>query len=171
MSAEPDRLRIVVGADDAGRCYKDALTEDLRASDLVVSVTDVGVDDKMRAIYPYIAFAAARLIADGEADRALLVCHTGLGMAIAANKVQGIRAVTAHESLSVRASVLSNNAQVLAFGQGVIGLGTARRLAAEWLTHCFDTDSSAAVKIRAISVFEHQHCPIRLAALPSERDF
>ncbi|SFY37510.1 RpiB/LacA/LacB family sugar-phosphate isomerase [Streptomyces atratus] len=172
MSAEPNRLRIVVGADDAGRLYKDTLTEDLHASELVASVTDVGVNDEIRGSYSLIALVAARLVADGKADRALLVCHTGLGMAIAANKVQGIRAVTAHDSLSVRASVLSNNAQVLAFGQGVIGLGPARRLTAEWLTHRFDADSSAAVKVRAISVFEHQHQhqPGPLAVLPSEGD-
>ena len=56
------------------------------------------------------------MVADGEADRALLVCGTGLGVAISANKVPGIRAVTAHDSFSVERSVLSNNAQVLCFG-------------------------------------------------------
>ena len=59
-------------------------------------------------------------------------------MAIAANKVPGIRAVTAHDSFSVERSVLSNNAQVLTFGQRVIGLELARRLAREWLTYRFD---------------------------------
>jgi ribose 5-phosphate isomerase B len=157
MSTAKDRLRIVVGADEAGRQYKDTLADDLHASDLVATVIDVGVDDQTHATYPEIALAAARLVADGQADRALLVCHTGLGVAIAANKVQGIRAVTAHDPLSVRASILSNNAQVLAFGQGVIGLGLARRLAAEWLAHRFDSTSSAAAKVETISAFEHQH--------------
>ena len=72
-------------------------------------------------------------MAAGDADRALLVCGTGLGVAISANKVPGIRAVTAHDSFSVERSVLSNNAQVLTFGQRVIGLELARRLAREWL--------------------------------------
>ena len=67
------------------------------------------------------------------------MCGTGLGVAIAANKVRGIRAVTAHDSFSVERAVLSNNAQVLTFGQRVIGLELARRLAAEWLTYRFDT--------------------------------
>ena len=79
--------------------------------------------------YPHIAVAAARLIAEGKADRALLVCGTGLGVAISANKVPGVRAVTAHDGFSVERSVLSNNAQVLCFGQRVIGLEVARRLA------------------------------------------
>ena len=68
------------------------------------------------------------MIADGKADRALLVCGTGLGVAIAANKVPGIRAVTAHDSFSVERAVLSNNAQVLCFGQRVVGIELARRL-------------------------------------------
>ena len=86
--------------------------------------------------------AAARLVAEGKADRALLVCGTGLGVAISANKVPGIRAVTAHDSFSVERSVLCNNAQVLCFGQRVIGLELARRLATGWLGYQFDPASS-----------------------------
>lgn len=73
------------------------------------------------------------MVAAGRADRALLVCGTGLGVAISANKVPGIRAVTAHDSYSVERAVLSNDAQVLYVGQRVIGIGLARRLVAEWL--------------------------------------
>ncbi|WP_060954442.1 RpiB/LacA/LacB family sugar-phosphate isomerase [Streptomyces hygroscopicus] len=164
MSTHDTRLRIVVGSDAAGRRYKDALADELRRSILVAEVVDVGVGGHTEASYPEIAFAAARLVADGQADRALLVCHTGLGVAIAANKVPGIRAVTAHDSLSVRAAVCSNNAQVLAFGQGIIGLGLARCLTAEWLTHRFDAGSSAAAKVQAISDFEHRHLPVSTAA-------
>ena len=85
--------------------------------------------------------------ATGHADRALLVCGTGLGVAIAANKVPGIRAATAHDSFSVERAVLSNNAQVLTFGQRVIGLELARRLAKEWLTYRFDEASPSADKV------------------------
>jgi ribose 5-phosphate isomerase B len=88
------------------------------------------------------------------ADRALLVCGTGLGVAIAANKVDGIRAATAHGSLSVERSVLSNDAQVLTFGQRVIGLELARRLVREWLTYRFDRSSPSAAKVDLISAFE-----------------
>ncbi|GGZ22520.1 D-erythrulose-4-phosphate isomerase [Streptomyces inusitatus] len=156
MRAHRNKLRVVVGSDPAGREYKNTLAADLRVSPLVTAVIDIGANDRTRRPYPEVAFTAAQLVADGQADRALLVCHTGLGMAIAANKVRDIRAVTAHDPLSVRASVFSNNAQVLAFGQGVIGLALARHLVAEWLTCCFETASSAAVKIEAIRAFEHQ---------------
>ena len=148
------KLRIVVGADDAGFEYKEALKRDLSANPLVESVVDVGVAAAEHTAYPRVAVQAAELVAAGDADRALLVCGTGLGVAISANKVPGIRAVTAHDSFSVERSVLSNNAQVLTFGQRVIGLELARRLAREWLTYRFDETSSSADKVRVLSSYE-----------------
>ncbi|MEU7148633.1 RpiB/LacA/LacB family sugar-phosphate isomerase [Streptomyces sp. NPDC045456] len=152
-----EQLRIVVGSDKAGYQHKEALAADLRSSAAVSSVTDVGVDAHGDVVYPQVALMAARLVGVGEADRALLVCHTGLGVAIAANKVRGIRAVTAHDPLSVRHAVLHNNAQILALGQGVIGIGLARELVQQWLTYRFETTSSAAAKIAVITDFENRH--------------
>jgi len=148
------KLRLVIGADDAGFDYKEALKSDLEASELVESVTDVGVDAASHTPYPSVAIAAAELIAAGTADRALLVCGTGLGVAIAANKVPGVRAVTAHDSFSVERAILSNNAQVLTFGQRVVGLELARRLVKEWLTYTFDETSASAEKVALIKDYE-----------------
>jgi ribose 5-phosphate isomerase B len=150
------KLRIVVGSDDAGYDYKEALKKDLEGSDRVAVVFDVAeaADQPTDQAYPDVAIAAAELVASGRADRALLVCGTGLGVAIAANKVPGIRAVTAHDSFSVERSVLSNNAQVLTFGQRVIGLELARRLAQEWLTYEFDAASASAGKVGRITAYE-----------------
>lgn len=149
-----DRLRIVVGSDDAGLQYKERLKADLQADDRVAEVTDVGVGTEDTTAYPHVAVAAAKLVAEGRADRALLVCGTGLGVAISANKVPGIRAVTAHDSFSVERSVLSNDAQVLCMGQRVIGIELARRLAHEWLDYRFDPGSSSAAKVDAIKGYE-----------------
>ena len=149
-----DKLRIVVGADDAGFEYKEALKRDLAENPMVESVVDVGVGADDHTAYPHVAIRAAELVAAGDADRALLVCGTGLGVAISANKVPGIRAVTAHDSFSVERSVLSNNAQVLTFGQRVIGLELARRLAREWVTYRFDETSASAEKVRTLSSYE-----------------
>ncbi|MCZ9884346.1 ribose-5-phosphate isomerase [Arthrobacter sp. B2a2-09] len=148
------KWRIVVGSDDAGYDYKEILKRDLEANGLVASVVDVGVGADGHTAYPHVAVNAARMVANGEADRALLVCGTGLGVAIAANKVHGIRAITAHDSFSVERSVLSNNAQVLCFGQRVVGLELARRLAKEWLTYRFDTSSPSAEKVQEICAYE-----------------
>lgn len=149
-----DQLRLVVGSDDAGFDYKEILKKDLQDDPRVASVTDVGVGPDGHTLYPHIGATAARLIADGKADRALLVCGTGLGVAISANKVPGVRAVTAHDSFSVERAVLSNDAQVLCFGQRVVGIELARRLAAEWLSYRFDPTSSSAPKVAAIAEVE-----------------
>lgn len=147
-------LRIVVGSDDAGFDYKERIKADFEANGLVASVTDVGVDADGHTNYPTIAITAAEMVARGEADRAFLVCGTGLGVAIAANKVAGVRAVTAHDSYSVERAVLSNNAQVLCMGQRVVGIELARRLAREWLTYTFDESSASNDKVQEIRSYE-----------------
>jgi ribose 5-phosphate isomerase B len=150
--AEP--LRIVIGCDDAGFDYKEILKKDLEDNPGVALVIDVGVDADGHTPYPTVAIEAAQQVANGGADRALLICGTGLGVAIAANKVAGIRAVTAHDSYSVERGVLSNNAQVLTMGQRVVGIELARRLVREWLTYRFDTASASADKVAVIDRFE-----------------
>ncbi|WP_460798821.1 ribose-5-phosphate isomerase [Microbacterium sp. GXF0217] len=147
-------LRIVIGCDDAGFDYKEILKKDLENNPGVASVVDVGVDAAGHTAYPRIAIEAAERVARGEADRALLICGTGLGVAIAANKVAGIRAVTAHDSFSVERAVLSNNAQVLCMGQRVVGIELARRNVREWLTYRFDETSASAEKVAVIDEYE-----------------
>jgi len=93
---------------------------------------------------------------EGQADRALLFCGTGLGVAIAANKVRGVRAVTAHDSYSVERSVLSNNAQILTIGERVIGLELAKKLVDDWLDYRFDPSSASAAKVDAICSYEQK---------------
>ena len=146
--------RVVVGCDDAGLDYKERLKADLAADPRVSELTDVGVGAQEHTAYPHVAVTAARMIADGQADRALLICGTGLGVAISANKVKGVRAVTAHDSCSGERSVLSNDAQVLCLGQRVIGIELARRLTAEWLDYVFDPESASADKVAAIASYD-----------------
>ncbi len=152
-------FRIAIGSDSAGYAYKEALKKDLEADARVSEVIDVGVGADGDTAYPHVAVEAARLVAAGRVDRALLVCGTGLGMAIAANKVGGIRAVTAHDGYSVERAVMSNNAQVLAFGQRVVGLELARRLAQEWLGYEFDETSHSAANVAAICSYEPTPIP------------
>ena len=150
-------LRVVVGSDEAGVDYKETLVKDLEGDSRVAEVIDIGVardGEDFTKPYPYVGIAAAQLISEGRADRAILFCGTGLGVAIAANKVPGIRAATAHDSFSVERSVLSNNCQVLTMGQRVVGLELARRLAKEWLGYTFDPASSSAAKVQVLSDYE-----------------
>ncbi|KAK3705633.1 D-erythrulose-4-phosphate isomerase 1 [Vermiconidia calcicola] len=144
-------LTIAMGADNAGCSYKDKIKADLEADSRVAKVIDVGVyDTSDEKAYPHSAVDAAKLVKNGEADRALLICGTGLGVAISANKVPGIRAVTAHDSFSVERAVLSNNAQVLC-------LELARRLAKEWVGYQFDPNSGSAAKVDAINQHEKEN--------------
>lgn len=106
--------------------------------------------------YPHLAVKAARKIQAGEADRGLFVCGTGLGVAIAANKVKGIRAAACNDPFSVERSILSNNCQVLCFGQRVIGIELARNLTKQWLGHVFDTSSASNAKVQCIGAYEEE---------------
>nr|WP_246430142.1 ribose-5-phosphate isomerase [Schaalia hyovaginalis] len=147
-------MRIVVAADSAGIEYKEVLKKDLEADPRVDEVIDAGLAPGEEVDYPHVAVKAARLIANGRADRGLFVCGTGMGVAMAANKVPGIRASVAHDSFSVERLIKSNNAQVLTFGERVIGLELARRLAKEWLGHTFDETSASAPKVAALEAYD-----------------
>ncbi|CAO1651207.1 ribose-5-phosphate isomerase [Salinibacterium sp. NYA9b] len=147
--------RVVIGSDEAGFDYKEIIKHDLENNPLISSVVDVGVSADASKNYPGVAISAAEIVAAGEADRAILICGTGLGVAIAANKVAGIRAVTAHDSFSVERSILSNDAQILCMGQRVVGIELARRNVREWLTYEFDTTSASNDKVQEISDYEN----------------
>ena len=151
-----NKLNIAIGCDDAGVEYRNRIKLEFRNDPRVGDVIDVGVEGEGESAYPSVAFAASKLVIDGKADRAFLICGTGLGMAISANKVAGIRAVTAHDSYSVERSILSNDAQVLCMGPRVIGIELAVRLALEWLDYNFDKNSNSADKVAEIKTFEAQ---------------
>lgn len=134
---------------------------------------DVGINDDEHTAYAHVAVAAAKKVAAGESDRAILICGTSLGarfrfpssfiafasdahvgVAIAANKVNDVRGNGAHDCFSVERSVLSNNAQVLCMGQRVVGIELARRLVCEWLGYEFDATSPSAPKVDFIAQYE-----------------
>ncbi|HEY1733931.1 MAG TPA: RpiB/LacA/LacB family sugar-phosphate isomerase [Acidimicrobiales bacterium] len=153
MSDTP-RWRIVIGCDEAGWEYKELIRRDLEADERVGEVVDLGVKEGEPTPYSEIGIEAGQRIAAGAADRAVLICGTGIGMAISANKVPGIRATTAHDSFSAERSVLSNNCQVLTMGQRVIGSELARRLAHEWVGYVFDPSSPSQAKVAVIDRYE-----------------
>ena len=154
----PERMRLVVGSDEAGFDYKTKIAEDLREDPRVESVEDLGVaaEDGSSVSYGEVAIRAGEKIRSGEADRAVLFCGTGIGVAIAANKVTGIRATVAHDSYSVERSILSNDCQVLTMGQRVVGLALARRLVREWLGYVFDPGTPSKEKVAVISDYENR---------------
>jgi ribose 5-phosphate isomerase B len=150
------RWRVAVGGDIAGMGYKDMIRKDLEDDARVGEVVDVGVNPETAEStrYPSVAHAAAEMIAAGDVDRAILVCGTGIGMAISANQVDGVWATTAHDSYSAERSILSNNCQVLTLGQRVIGPELARRLVREWLGYEFDPASHSQANVALIEEYE-----------------
>jgi len=149
-----ERYVLAVGADNAGADLKNAIAKML-ADDPRVEVRDFGVPDASdTTAYPHVGLDVAEAVARGEAKRGLLVCGTGIGMAIAANKVPGVRATVAHDAYSVERSVLSNNCQVLTLGARVVGPELAKKLVSEWIGLEFDEGSASAEKVAIISEYE-----------------
>lgn len=132
--------KIVIGCDEAALELKNYL-RDLML-DLGYEVVDKGIHDDKPVMYPSIAYEVSKTVANKEAERGILCCGTGIGMAIAANKVRGIRAAVGHDIFSTRRSVLSNNCQILCFGSRVIAKEYAGQLVEEWLTLNFDNPNS-----------------------------
>ncbi|SRR6266508_2271128 len=148
--------RIAVGADEAGYEYKEAILRDLEQDPRVAVVEDFGVNAGEATAYPRIGLKVAEAVARGDVDRAVLICGTGIGMAISANKVPGVRATTVNDSYSCERSVLSNDCQIIAFGQRVVGIELARRLVTEWLGYVFDPGSPSNSKVGVITAYEQR---------------
>lgn len=144
-------MRIIIGAPGNGAVLKEALKEKLAGDERVSALRDLSTPD---ITYPEISFQAGRAIAEGRADRGILVCGTGIGTAIAANKVPGIRAATAHDLLTVRGSVENYDAQILCMGQNVMAAPAAWALVDIWLDLRHDPASSYGPRVGEISAYE-----------------
>ena len=130
---------IAVGADEAGAPLKEHLARYL--TDNGYDIKDYGNGTEQD--YPDVAARVAEAVSQGEHERALLVCGTGLGMAITANKIPGVRAVTAHDPYSAERARKSNDAQVLAMGARVIAPEAAEKVLDHWLASEFQGGGSA----------------------------
>jgi len=124
-------MRVALGADHAGFELKVRLRAVLEERG--VEVLDCGVDGPRPADYPDQAAAVAALVGRGEAERGVLVCGTGVGMAIAANKIAGVRAANCHELFVARLARAHNDANVLTLGARVVGAGLAEALVEAFL--------------------------------------
>lgn len=144
-------MRIVIGAPGNGVMLKDELRAQLEADDRVSAVVDLSSAD---ITYPPVSFLAAQAVLDGKADRGILVCGTGIGTAIAASKVKGVRAATAHDLLTVRGSIENYDAQILCMGQNVIAPVAAKALVDVWLDLRHDPASSYGPKLEEIVDYE-----------------
>lgn len=124
-------MKVAIGSDHGGYHLKEALKPVLR--DFNVELVDVGCDGTDSVDYPDYALPVAQKVASGEVDRGILICGTGQGMAMSANKVKGVRCAVVADTYSARMSREHNNANVLALGERVVGPGLAAEIVKIWL--------------------------------------
>lgn len=143
-------MRIAIGCDHRGLNLKKAIVELL--SDLGHDCEDCGCYDTTAVDYPDIASQAAKSLVRGDADHVILICGTGIGMSIAANKVPGVRAARCQDTFSAQRSRAHNDANVLCLGEDIVGVGLAKDIVSTYLATDFEGDRHARRldKIRAL---------------------
>jgi len=156
--------RFLVASDHAGVAAKKIVVDELRASG--IDVRDLGPEDTTSVDYPDYAEAVARGVAAGDAERGVLLCGTGIGMSIAANKVDGIRAALVHDVTGAVLSREHNDANVLVLGGGVLGERLIRDIVRTWINTRFEGGRHQR-RLDKIGAIEHSH---GLAASPSPQD-
>ena len=131
-----DKIKIAIGSDHGGFEYKASIIKALQ--DKGYDVVDMGTYSPESCDYPIIAKKVARAVAKGDFEKGILVCGTGIGMSMAANKVKGIRAAVCGDTFSARATRAHNNTNILCLGQRVVGEGLALDIVDIWLTTKFE---------------------------------
>jgi ribose 5-phosphate isomerase B len=128
-------VKVAIGADHAGFHLKGYLAQFLEAEG--IACIDVGTHTEDPTDYPDVTSKVGRAVLDGEADLGIMICGTGVGSCIAANKMRGIRAAHCHDTYSARMSRSHNDANVLCLGERVIGACVAREIVSVWLATTF----------------------------------
>lgn len=146
-------IKIVIGCDDAAFEFKEQIKEHLKEK---YAIIDCGVYNTEPILYPDIANMVARKILSKEAERGLLFCGTGIGMAMSANKVPGIRAAQCHDVFSAERAALSNDAHIITLGARVIGIELAKKIVDTWLGLKY-IDCPSGDKIQCIMEYDNKY--------------
>jgi len=148
-------MKIAVAGDSAGEGLAQVLAEYLSAS---LTVTDLSrVQGAADDYYADLSDRVASAVLEGKFDRAILVCGTGIGVQIAANKVPGIRAAQCHDTYSAGKAATSNNAQIITLGARVIGTELAKDIATAFLSATFDPEGRSAGNVAAIDAVDAKY--------------
>lgn len=150
-------MAIAIGCDEAAYDLKETLKAYL-VDECNLEVEDMGVYDKNPVLYPDIALKVAKAVADGQCERGILICGTGIGMSITANKVPGVRAALCHDVYSARKARTSNNAQIITMGARVIAAELAKTILDAWLEVDFQGGGSAPKVQRINEIDDLYHC-------------
>lgn len=145
-------MKIAIGCDHAGLDLKSEVISAIKSAGMEVS--DFGTYDSKSMDYPDVGRPVAEAVARGEFDRGILICGTGIGMSITANKVRGIRAALCHDTFSARATREHNDSNVLCMGARVVGTGVALDVVNTWLSVDFSGDARHSRRIQKIGAIE-----------------
>jgi ribose 5-phosphate isomerase B len=129
-------MKVAIGSDHGGIHIREEIKELM--AEMGIEYVDFGCDSDTSVDYPDYAIPVAEKVASGMFDRGILICGTGIGMCITANKVKGVRCALVHDVFSAKVTVQHNNSNVLAMGERVIGPGLAREIAKQWLSSEFE---------------------------------
>lgn len=145
---------LAIGADDAAYFFRDEIVKYLNENG--ISVVDYSSDKKENTgCYPDVAHAVAMAITEGKHERGILICGTGIGMSIVANKVPGIRAAQCHDTFSAVRAIKSNNAQIITLGARVIAPQLGITILQAWLDS--EYEGGSVPKIERINYYQNQH--------------
>jgi ribose 5-phosphate isomerase B len=150
-------MKIVIGSDHAGFQLKVAMGDVLRA--LGQEVLDVGAFNEKPSDYPDFAEAVGRAVLDGKADRGVLICGSGVGASVAANKLLGIRAAVCHDTYSAHQGVKHDDMNVLVLGSRIIGVKLAEDLVKAFLGARFTNEDRHVRRLNKIRAMEARFAP------------
>lgn len=141
-------MRVVIGSDHAGFELKQQLVDHLEEAGHLV--LDVGTDSEEPVDYPDIAAAVGRAVVNGEGERGIVVCGSGAGASIAANKITGIRSAVVHDNYTAHQAVEDDDMNVLAIGGRVIGVNTATEIVDTYLGAHFSAEERHSRRLRKV---------------------
>jgi len=148
-------MKIAIGSDHGGFRLKEEIIKVIEK--LGHEVTDYGCTCEDSVDYPDYALEVCNQVVSGKADRGILICGTGIGMSIAANKIPGIRCALVHDVFSAKATREHNDSNVLAMGERVIGPGLAAEIVSVWLSTEFSHQERHQNRINKVKALEEKH--------------
>jgi ribose 5-phosphate isomerase B len=151
-------MRIAVAADHRGHAVKEKIA--VLLAEMGHEVLDMGANSSQSCDYPDVAFPASKAVADSQAQRAILICGSGIGMDICANKVPGVRAALCHDELTAQMSRRHNDANILCLASDVLGEELMRRIVASWLGTQFEGGGRHERRVAKISWIEQGNNPM-----------
>jgi ribose 5-phosphate isomerase B len=150
-------MKVVIGSDHAGFQLKNTMGDLLRS--MGNDVLDIGAFNENPSDYPDFAEAVGRAVLDGKAERGVLICGSGVGASVAANKLPGIRAGICHDTYSAHQGVEHDNMNVLVLGSRIVGVALAQDLVRAFMGARFTNEERHVRRLGKVKALETKYCP------------